>query len=337
MMKKVRWGVLSTAGIAQKALLPAFSRAENAEVIAIATRGDRQKALPIAEKFGIDKIYESYEALLADPEIDAVYIPLPNHLHKQWVIAAAKQGKHILCEKPIALTAEDVAEMEAVCKAHHVLLMEGFMYDFHPQHARARALVAEGVIGEVTHMTASFSFHLEEIRRASSIKMQKEMGGGSIYDVGCYGIHAIRQMLQKNPTTVHVHATIEEESQVDTGAVGYLTFDDGLYAIFDCSFHTAMNHQYTVFGTEGKVVLPRAFRPDNHGGEGIIEIHKGHTVTTEVIQGDQYCLEVEQLSAAIGAGKEEAPHSLQNTYDNMAVIDACYRSIDSGETETIQS
>lgn len=334
-MKKVRWGVLSTAGIAQKSLLPAFLRAENAQVTAIATSSDLQKAERVAETFGIEKVYASYEALLADEEIDAVYIPLPNHLHKQWVIQSAQAGKHVLCEKPIALTAEDVQEMEKVCQAHDVLLMEAFMYYFHPQHTRVRALLAEGAIGEVTSMTASFSFYLDESRRASSIKMQKEMGGGSIYDIGCYGIHAIRNVLQMEPETVQTHARVDEATGVDTDAVGYMTFANGVYAIFDCSFNTAMRHQYAIHGTEGSIVLPRAFRPDNHGGEGRIEIHHGNSLTIEMIQGDQYCFEVEQLSAAILEGKKEVPHSLKNTYENMAVIDAAYRSISSGKVEQL--
>lgn len=145
-MKKVRWGILSTAGIAQKALLPAFSRAENAVVTAIATGSDLAKANEIAEKFQIEKVYDDYEKLLNDPFIDAVYIPLPNHLHKEWVIEAAKNGKHILCEKPAALTAEETAEMIEVCEAKNVLFMEAFMYYFHPQHARVKEIIASGEI-----------------------------------------------------------------------------------------------------------------------------------------------------------------------------------------------
>lgn len=334
-MKKVRWGVLSTAGIAQKSLLPAFLRAKNAQVTAIATSSDVQKAEQVAETFSIEKVYASYEALLADEEIDAVYIPLPNHLHKQWIIEAAKHHKHILCEKPIALTAEDVQEMEAVCQQYELLLMEAFMYDFHPQHARVKHLIAEGAIGQVRSMTASFSFYLDASRRPTSIKMQKEMGGGSLYDVGCYGIHAIRNILQMEPATVHTHAQLDEATGVDTAAVGYMTFKNGVYATFDCSFNAAMRHEYAIHGTEGSIVVPRAFRPDNFGGQGIVEIHKEQTITKESIQGDQYCLEIEQLSAAILEGKKEVPHTLENTYNNMAVIDAAYRSIVSGKAERI--
>lgn len=335
-MKKVRWGILSTAGIAQKALLPAFSRAENAVVTAIATGSDLAKANEIAEKFQIEKVYDDYEKLLNDPSIDAVYIPLPNHLHKEWVIEAAKNGKHILCEKPAALTAKETAEMIEVCEAENVLFMEAFMYYFHPQHARVKEIIASGEIGEVTYMTASFSFYLAEENRAANIRMSHEKGGGSIYDVGCYGIHAIRNVLGMEPASVHVHPVIDAKMNVETAAVGHLTFEDGISATFDCSFNAAMRHEYRIHGTEGSITVPRAFRPDNYGGEGMIQLEKGDVVTTELIRGDQYCLEIEQLSQAILNGEKIAPHTTQNTLNNMAVLDACYQSIQSGVTETIK-
>ncbi len=334
-MKKVRWGILSTAGIAQKSLLPAFMRAENAVVKAIATGSDVQKANEIAEQFKIETVYDSYEKLLNDEAIDAVYIPLPNHLHKEWVIQAAKKGKHILCEKPAAITQEEAVEMIDVCEENEVLFMEAFMYAFHPQHARVKEIIKSGAIGEVSYMTASFSFYLGEEKRASSIKMNREKGGGSIYDVGCYGIHAIRHVLGMEPETVHVHGVVDAAHGIDTDAVGYLTFPNNVRATFDCSFNAAMRHEYRIHGTEGSVVVPRAFRPDNYGGEGIIHIEKGDVVTSEIVRGDQYCMQVEQLSQAILNGEKVVPHTPQNTRQNMAVIDACYRSMASGKTELV--
>ena len=330
-MKKVNWGVLSTAGIAQKALLPAFMRAENAIVKAIATGSDLAKAKEIAEKFQIEKVYDSYEKLLDDPNIDAVYIPLPNHLHKQWVIESAKKGKHILCEKPAALTAKDAAEMIQVCEENDVLFMEGFMYSFHPQHARVREIIQSGEIGRVTYMTGSFSFYLGEERRAANIRMNAEKGGGSIYDIGCYAIHAIRNILEMEPETVQVHAVVDEKYGIDTDAVGHFTFSDGMRATFDCSFNAAMRHVYHIHGTEGTITVPRAFRPDNFGGEGIIQLEKGDTVTTEIVRGDQYCLEIEQLSKAILEGDKTVPHTVENTINNMKTIEACYQSISTNQ------
>lgn len=334
-MKKVRWGILSTAGIAQTALLPAFLRAEHAVVTAIATRSDKTKAEEIAEKFRIERVYDQYELLLNDEDIDAVYIPLPNHLHKEWVIQAARKGKHVLCEKPAAITQAEAIEMIGVCQKENVLFMEAFMYAFHPQHARVKELVESGVIGDVSYMTAGFSFYLDEGRRATSIKMDREKGGGSIYDVGCYGIHAIRNVLGMEPETVHVHSVIDKEHGIDTDAVGYLTFENGLRATFDCSFNAAMRHEYRIHGTNGSIVVPRAFRPDNYGGEAVIRIEKGATVTTEIVQGDQYALQVDQFSQAILNGSQISPHTPENTMKNMAVLDACYRSIASGTTENV--
>lgn len=334
-MKKVHWGVLSTAGIAQKQLLPAFMRAENAVVTAIATGGDIEKAKQIANKFEIEKVYDSYEKLLDDPTIEAVYIPLPNHLHKQWVVEAAKRGKHILCEKPAALTRQEVEEMIEVCEQNRVLLMEGFMYYFHPQHTRVKEIIDSGEIGEVTFMQAGFSFYMPEERRGNNIRMNQEKGGGSIYDIGSYAIHAIRNILRDEPESVHVHAVIDPENGIDTDAVGYLNFPNGIRATFDSSFNLAMRNEYKVHGTEGSIIVPRAFRPDNFGGEGIIHIEKGDVTRTENVRGDQYRSQVEHLSQAILDGEKTVHHSIENTLGNMAVIDACYASIKSEKSEKV--
>ncbi|MCS0542599.1 Gfo/Idh/MocA family oxidoreductase, partial [Aeromonas veronii] len=187
-MTKVRFGVLSTAKIARNTLIPAMERAHYAEVVAVASESG--KAKDFAAELGIPKHYESYTDLLNDPEIDAVYIPLPNQLHKQWAIEAAKHGKHVLCEKPAALTSQDVEEMAAAFKENNVIFMEAFMYQFHPQHNRVKEIIAAGEIGDVKLIRSTFSF-LHDLN-SGSIKMQKDLGGGVLYDVGCYCIHASR-------------------------------------------------------------------------------------------------------------------------------------------------
>ena len=159
-MSTVKWGILSTAGIARKQLIPAFGRATNAEVVAIASSSGIEKAKEVADKFSIEKAYGNYESLLDDPAIDAVYIPLPNHLHKKWTIAAAKKGKHILCEKPAAVNTDEFQEMKSICMEHQVIFMEAFMYQFHPQHERARKIIDSGEIGEVSYIRAAHSFYL---------------------------------------------------------------------------------------------------------------------------------------------------------------------------------
>ncbi|WP_068675193.1 Gfo/Idh/MocA family protein [Oceanobacillus sp. Castelsardo] len=326
-MKKVRWGILSTAKIAQKELIPAFERGVNAEVTAIATGSGLEKAKTVAETFGIEKTYDRYEALLDDPDIDAVYIPLPNHLHKEWVIKAARKGKHILCEKPAALHADDVVEMKKVCEEEKVLFMEGFMYYFHPQHNRVREIIRSGEIGDVKFVRASFSFNLSQ--KGNSIKMSPEKGGGSIYDVGCYGIHAIRNAIGVEPNSVYVHPVIDSDFGVDTDVVAYLTFPNQIRATFDVSFGMYRRSEYEVIGTEGRIIVPKAFRPDWWGGDGFVITEKEDSSRTEVFTADQYRNEVEHLSNAIlnDLSLNQLEHDFENSINNMRVIDACLKSI----------
>ena len=335
-MTKVRWGILSTAGIAQKQLIPAFIRATNAVVTAIATGSGIEKANDIAARFGIEKVYDSYEEMLADPDIDAVYIPLPNHLHKKWVIEAAKMGKHILCEKPAAINADEFREMERVCKEQGVLFMEAFMYHFHPQHERVKEIIDSGEIGEISYMQAGFSFYIDEEQRGSNIRMNDQKGGGSIYDVGCYTIHSLRNILRAEPESVHVHAILDSNYQIDTDAVGYLTFPNGIRATFDVSFNLAMRNEYKIFGTEGSIVVPRAYRPDNNGGDGLVIVEKDGISRTETINGDQYRNQVEQLSQAVLDGAIQLNHDYENTLNNLLVIDACMESIKTGKEVKVQ-
>ena len=330
-MKKVRWGILSTAGIAQKELIPAFKRATNAVVTGIATGSGIEKANDVAVRFGIEKTYDSYEKLLDDPTIDAVYIPLPNHLHKKWVIEAAKKGKHILCEKPAAINAEEFREMEKVCKEQGVLFMEAFMYYFHPQHERVKQIIDSGEIGEISYMQAGFSFYIDEEQRGSNIRMNDQKGGGSIYDVGCYTIHSLRNILRAEPESVHVHAIRDSNYQIDTDAVGYLTFPNGVRATFDVSFNLAMRNEYKILGTEGSINVPRAYRPDNNGGDGLVIVEKEGISRTETINGDQYRNQVEYLSQAVLDEASQLDHDYENTLNNLLVIDACMESIKTGE------
>jgi D-xylose 1-dehydrogenase (NADP+, D-xylono-1,5-lactone-forming) len=324
-MEKVRWGILSTAKIAQKSLIPAFERANNAVVTGIASSSG--KAEEAAAQFNIAKAYSSYEAMLQDPDIDAVYIPLPNHLHKKWTIEAAKRGKHILCEKPASLTAEETKEMVDFCRESNVKFMEAFMYQFHPQHERVREIIKSGEIGEVKYMRASFSFFLAQPE--GNVRMDSEKGGGSLYDVGCYAIHSIRKILGAEPVEVDVHANIDSDYQVDTSAFGYMKMENGVHAHFDCSFDMVFRAEYEVIGTEGQIKVPRAFRPDNHGGEGLVIVQIGEETREEKIVADIYREEVEHISQVILENGEPS-YSGENAIQNMRVIEACYQSIHTG-------
>jgi D-xylose 1-dehydrogenase (NADP+, D-xylono-1,5-lactone-forming) len=325
-LRKVRWGVISTADIAQTQVIPAILRSEQAKIVAIASRGE--KASAVAEKFSIPYYYESYEELLINQEVEAVYIPLPNHLHKQWVVEAAKYGKHILVEKPAALTAEETQEMVRVCQENNVKFMEAFMYQFHPQHQRVKELIASDEIGEIKYMRASFSFFLEE--RKENIRMNKEMGGGSIYDVGCYCIHAIRNLLESEPVTVKAFAELDPQTGIDLSAIVYMKLENGINCVFDCSFDMSFRQEYEIVGTKGRITVPHAYRPDVVGHDTVIHIGG----RSEIVPGDQYKLQIDHFSKAILEDFQPS-FSVENTLQNMRVIDACYESIEKGQEITL--
>lgn len=321
-MEKIRWGVLSTANIGRTQVIPAIFRAENAEMSAISSRGDRVYAA--ARELGIPKAYESYEALLDDPEIDAVYIPLPNNLHKEWVIKAAEKGKHVLCEKPAALSAQEAKEMIEACEANGVKFMEAFMYQLHPQHARVKEIIASGEIGEVKLIKSSHSFYLNN--REGDIRMDKTMGGGSIYDVGSYCVQVIRHLTDSEPVKVQAIAELDEATGIDLTSTVYMKMDNGIKAMFDCSFDMINRNEYEVIGTEGKIKVPFAFRPDVNGGIGKVIIQNNGMTREEKIYGDIYRMEIEQFSRAILDGGEPVI-TTESTLKNMAVLDKCYESI----------
>jgi D-xylose 1-dehydrogenase (NADP+, D-xylono-1,5-lactone-forming) len=317
----VRWGILSTADIARTQLIPAFKRAKNAQVLAISSESG--KASETARYFDIPKSYDRYDELLKDPELDAIYIPLPNHLHQEWAIKAAEHGKHVLCEKPAALNAEEAKTIGIAVRKNDVKFMEGFMYQFHPQHQRVRDIIASGEIGEMKFMRAAFSFYLEQ---TENIRMDKNKGGGSIYDIGCYCLHAIRNMLGSEITSVDVNSQLDLDTGVDFSAIGNVTLENGVRAVFDCSIEMAFRQEYEIVGTKGRIMVPRAFRPDLHGGEGLIIVQKENEERMERLLGDIYALEVEHFSQSIIDDREPL-NTIENTINNMVAIDECYHSI----------
>ncbi|WNF22735.1 Gfo/Idh/MocA family oxidoreductase [Mesobacillus jeotgali] len=329
-MKKIKWGILSTANIAQTQVIPAIQRSALAEVEAIASSSG--KGAEVAAKLNIPSIYNTYEELLQDPKIDAVYIPLPNSLHRKWVLEAAKHGKHILCEKPAALTAQEMIEMDRYCKEQNVLFMEAFMYQFHPQHERVKEIIASGEIGEVKLMRSSFSYYMED--RETNIRMDKSLGGGSIYDVGCYCIHSMRYILGAEPVKVQALGRLDPETGVDVSAVAYLEFDRGIQGVFDCSFEASFRQEYEIVGTKGRILVPRAFRPDVNGGVGMVTVESNGQRRTEQVEGDIYLLQVDHLSEAI-LEKKPLVYPAEETIANMHVIDACYSSLEKKDEVTI--
>lgn len=321
MTDTIRWGILSTANIALKGFIPGVKASRNGTIAAIASR-ELDRAQSAASEHGIPKAYGSYEELLADPEIDAIYNPLPNALHAEWTIKAAAAGKPILCEKPISTNTADALRMIEACRYNDVLLMEAFMYRFHPQHARVHELIAAGAIGELRSVRASFSFLLEPFSR-KNVRLQHDLGGGSLADVGCYAVNAARMLFGEEPLWASAQWDVREQFGVDVAAAGVLCFSDRRFASIDCGFRASTYGTYTAIGTKGHIDVPEAFVPDD---DVVIVITEGRERREERLpKVHQFALEAEEFACALLAGRPVSIGPLDGVA-NLHVIDALARS-----------
>jgi len=323
--KKLRWGILSTAKIGIRAVIPAIHASNNGVVTAIASR-DANKAQEVAKTLNIPQAFGSYEQLLASPEIDAVYISLPNSMHHDWAIRAAEHGKHILCEKPMALNAFEVDEMIAAAQAHQVLLMEAFMYRFHPQFARAKELIAQGTIGEVRAIRSAFCFFLN---RPGDIRRNKDLGGGALMDIGCYCVNMARLMAGTEPTEVQGKAFFGKTG-VDETIAGILRFPKDIIAIFDSSFQADYRESLEIQGTDGRLAVMRPIKPMNNPAEIIVTRgEKGDEAFKPIIHtvpaASHYQLMVEHFADAVLNGTPLL-YPPADARANMRVIDGLYVS-----------
>lgn len=250
MTTELRWGVLSTADIGRRKVIPAIQKARRCRVVAIGSR-DESTGRQVAAELGIPKAHGSYEALLADPEVDAVYIPLPNHLHRQWAIAAAEAGKHVLCEKPLGLNSAQVAEMVAAGERAGITLMEAFMYRVHPSWVAVRELVASGRIGRLMAVQSWFSYFNDD---PTNIRNIREVGGGALYDVGCYCVNLSRMLFGSEPTGVRATMIREGGTGVDVVTSAILEFGSGT-AEFTVSTRTETDQRVHIYGTEGRISI----------------------------------------------------------------------------------
>lgn len=328
----IKWGILSTAKIARNAFVPAIKEAKNAELYAVASESGKAEAA--AKEWGAEKHYDSYRALLEDPQVDAVYIPLPNSLHVTWAKEAARYGKHVLVEKPAALNSQEAQEMVAECNKHEVKFMEAFMYQYHPQHARVKEIIDSGEIGDVKLIRSSFTFPLPTGQK--SIKLESELGGGSLYDVGCYCVHSSSLLLGEQPKEVYLTGLIDPEFNVDMTACGILQFENAR-AVFDSSFEQPNTNRYEVVGTKGTIKVPHAFRPDRNpdGGKGIVIVEKvDGELREEFFVASQYTMQLEHFSEAILENKEPM-YTGEKTIQNMKVIEGLYESLRSQKVVTI--
>lgn len=328
-MSKVRWGILSTAKIGTEKVIPAMQQCQYGSVEAIASR-NIESAQAAAGKLGIAKAFGSYEELLADPEIDAIYNPLPNHLHVEWSIKALEAGKHVLCEKPIGLTsAEGEQLLQAAQKHPHLKAMEAFMYRHHPQWQLAKRLVDKGKIGELRTIQSFFSYFN---RDPENIRNQPGIGGGALMDIGCYPISLSRFIFGEEPQRVFGIAEFDPQFQVDRISSGVLDFGRGT-STFTCSTQLVPYQRVNIYGVDGRIEIEIPFNapPDkpcrvwHQRGENIAEI------SLEVC--NQYTIQGDLLSQAI-LNDTAVPTPIEDAIANMKVIEALFASAKSGSWET---
>lgn len=315
--KTVRWGVLGYARIARLNAIPAMGRAGNAELVAVASR-DPNKLAECASNFSMARLHLKYEDLLADPDVDAIYIPLPNSLHKDWTIAALRAGKHVLCEKPLAMNAAEAHEMAAVSRDTGKLLMEAFMYRYTERMQRAREVIASGELGTLRHINASFRFFLD---RPNTIKMHPELGGGALYDVGCYPVNLLGMLTGKVPA--RCHALAEMEHGVDVNLSALMQYDNGLIANIHCGFNAQGHMHATVVGTQGVMEIDDTFL--DAAGEILVRTQAGSR-SIAVDQSDRYAAEFRDFSAAI-LEERQPLLSLDESIRNLEVLDMIFASL----------
>jgi len=320
-MRKIRWGVLSTADIGLEKVIPAMQRGQYCEMMAISSRS-RETARSAAKRLNIPKAYGSYEELLADPEIEAVYNPLPNHLHVPLSMQALEAGKHVLCEKPIAMTTAEARTLLQAARQHpHLKVMEAFMYRFHPQWQRARQLVTGGRIGELRTIHSFFSYFLVDPNNVRNIA---DIGGGGLMDIGCYNISLSRFIFNREPVRACGIVEYDPQFKTDRLASGILDFGSGT-ATFTYSTQLSPYQRVNIFGTKGRIEIEIPFNapPDRpcrmwfeHGGA--IEEIMLETVNQYTLQGDAFAQAI--------LNDTPVPTPLEDAVRNMEVIEAVVAS-----------
>jgi len=320
--RKVKWGIISTAKIGLSRVIPGMLKSDKLEISAISSR-EEGKAKEAAEKLGVPKAYDSYEALLADPDIEVVYNPLPNHLHVPWTIKVLEAGKHVLCEKPVALDADEAKVLLNAAKKYPQLkVMEAFMYRFHPQWIKAKQLVKSGMIGEVKTLQSFFSYFNADPR---NIRNMADIGGGGLMDIGCYCISFGRFIFDEEPHRVVGLLEYDPVLRVDRLASGILDFSAGKSSTFTCSTQLMPFQRCIIFGTEGyvEIEIPVNAPTNVLTRLWLVTKEKKEEITFAVC--DQYMLQGEAFSQAI-LNQTEVPTPLLDAVHNMKVIDAIVES-----------
>jgi predicted dehydrogenase len=333
--RKVKWGVLGAASIAVRKVIPAMQKGARSEVTAIASR-DVKKAQEAARALGIPKAYGSYEELLADGEIEAVYNPLPNHLHVPWSIKAAEAGKHVLCEKPLSLTVAEAKTLLATRDRYGVKIGEAFMVKTHPQWLRTRELIRTGLIGELRAIVGAFSYFNRDPHNVRSVL---EWGGGGLLDIGCYPITTSRFLFGEEPLRVTGLIERDPEMKIDRLTSAILDFPSG-QSVFTCSTQLVPYQRMQILGTKGRIEIKIPFNaPNDRPCEILVDDGRdvfGSGIRTELIPAcDQYTIQGDAFSRAIREGSE-VPVPLEDAIANMAAIEAVFRSAETGKWENPQ-
>ncbi len=332
-MRKVQWGILSTANIGIKRVIPAILGGERGNIAAIASR-DASRAAGVAARFAIPRSYGSYEALLDDSNIDAIYNPLPNHLHVEWTVKALDAGKHVLCEKPLGINAPETQALIDARDRNQKQVIEAFMVRHHPQWHRVRALVRGGRIGTVRSIQSAFLFTVLD---PNNVRNRAELGGGALYDVGCYPLVTARYIFGAEPTRAIALLNRDANPGVDTLTSGLLEFPGGGQLVFSSAFRAAAYQRVTILGSDGRIDMPVPFTPSKDMACRII-IDSGKSLDGASAEFedfpavDQYALQCDAAAAAfLGETQQEFP--IEDGIATMRCIDALYRSQASGRWE----
>ncbi len=336
MAEKIQWGILGNANIARVCVIPAIQKSSNSTVFALASRS-LQDAQQVADQNNISHVYESYDQLLQDPRIQVIYIPLPNHLHHPWTLEALKAGKHVLCEKPLACNADQAREMTDAARNMGLLLMEAFMYRFHPRSLRIKEIIENGSIGTLRLVRSAFCYAMEQKLLASgaNARLKPEMGGGALLDVGCYSVSVARWLFGCEPTHVQGQA-IYHRGGVDVHFTGTLGFSDQGLATLEASFISALQQTYTAVGSTGAIELPHdAFIPWEKDAVYRVRDKDAEEGSPHSVPGaDEYQLMVEHFAEAV-MGQTPLVYDTQDSVFNMAVLDALAQAARSGRTITL--
>jgi D-xylose 1-dehydrogenase (NADP+, D-xylono-1,5-lactone-forming) len=318
----VRWGVLGTGKIARDAMIPAILAAPNARLVALASR-EVARAEALRRSTAPDaRVYGSYTALLADPAVEVVYIALPNSQHAEWCIRAAEAGKHVLCEKPLALTAEEAQRAIQACRGAGVLLLEAFMYRFHPQTRWVLEQVGAGRIGTVRLVRGAFAFDIRG--RPQDIRLQAALGGGSLLDVGCYPVNYCRMIYGGPPLTAAAQVVVPAGAQVEYAVAAALDFGNGRLGVIDCSFQQPRHQRVEIVGEDGRIVVETPFTPGV--SDVVVRVIAGDETLERRIDGvDQYRMQVEHVGRCVRQGEPLAVPP-EDALENAAAIELIYRS-----------